>query len=147
MIMRQLTRIETGKPGDAKEWAVCAYMGVSREKHDSGAYDKDSDCNCGELHISVKSSAFSLMSGSLCEGREDFDGIWKVYERNTHSNRFAYVSHDFVMFLMDIHEFKKFVYSFCRVEHESKSHGGAAKIRCRKESAKMLKWLTDMVTA
>ena len=65
--------------GDAREWAVCAHMGVERGKHDSGAYDRDSDVNAGDLHISVKSSGFTLMSGNLCEGLQSFDA--KVFLR------------------------------------------------------------------
>ena len=147
MTIKQLVKISTGKPGDAREWAVCADMGVARSKHDSSAYDKNSDCVAGDMRISVKSSNFTLMSGGLCEGLEAFDDIWNLYERKTHSNFVAYVSKDFVMYLMTIAEFKKFVYTFCYVEHESAKNGGAAKIRCRKESGKMIKWLSDMAAA
>lgn len=129
------------KSYDRKEWAVCAYTGIERTKHDSSAYDRDSDVNAGDLHISVKSSGFTLMSGSLCEGLDSFDAIWNLYRSKTHSNCFAYVDEDFNLTLMDIDEFEKFVYTFCRVERESEKNGGAMKIRCRKESAKMRAWL------
>lgn len=128
--------------GDRREWAVCAHMGVERTKHDAGAYDRDSDVNVGALHISVKSSAFTLMSGNLCEGLADFDSIWKLYKSRTHSNTFAYVDDNMTMTLMDINEFEKFVYTFCRLERESEKNGGAWKIRCRKESQKMRDWLS-----
>ena len=127
--------------GDRREWAVCNHMGVERTKHDSAAYDRDSDVNVGDLHISVKSSGFTLMSGNLCEGLEDFDAIWALYKSKTHSNCFAYVDEDFNLTLMDIDEFEKFVYTFCHIERESEKNGGAVKIRCRKESAKMRAWL------
>lgn len=127
--------------GDRREWAVCAHMGVERCKHDSGAYDKDSDVNVGDMHISVKASGFTLMSGNLCEGLEDFDSIWKLFKSRTHSNVFAYVDEQFTMTLMNIDEFEKFVYAFCKTERESEKNGGAMKIRCRKESQKMRDWL------
>jgi len=127
--------------GDRREWAVCAHMGVDRVHHDSGAYDRDSDVNVGNLHISVKSSAFTLMSGALCEGLEDFDSIWALYKSKTHSNTFAYVDEDFNLYLMNMEEFEKFVYAFCKTERESEKNGGAMKIRCRKESQKMRDWL------
>lgn len=126
---------------DAAEWALCAEYGIKRAKHDSSAYDRDSDVNAGEVRISVKTSAFTLMAGSLCEGLEDFDSIWNLYERRVHSNMFAYVTLDGYCYMMDIAEFKSFVYQFCKTERESAKNGGAVKIRCRKESGKMLAWL------
>lgn len=147
MITSILPRIAAKNPGDAREWSVCAYMGVERFSHDSKAYDKDSDCISGDMRISVKSSAFTLMSGSLCEGLTDFDSIWNLYESKTHSNVIAYVTKDFIMYMMNLAEFKRFVYTFCKLERESEKNGGALKIRCRKESGKMLKWLADRAAA
>lgn len=147
MTTTTLTRVSAKNEGDAREWSVCAYMGVERSLHDSKAYDKDSDCVCGDMRISVKASAFTLMAGSLCEGLTDFDSIWNLYESKTHSNTFAYVTKDFIMYMMNLAEFKRFVYEFCGLERESEKNGGALKIRCRKESGKMLKWLANMAAA
>jgi len=146
-LIANLPRVCAKKPADAKEWSLCAYMGVERSHHDSGAYDKDSDCNAGDMHISVKSSGFTLMSGSLCEGRESFDEIWDLYESRVHSNLFAYITDDYTCYMMNLSEFKQFVYSFCRTERESEKNGGQMKIRCRKESEKMLRWLATMANA
>ena len=143
MTTASLPRITAKNEGDAREWSVCAFMNAPRAIHDSKAYDKDSDCNAGNLHISVKSSAFTLMSGNLCEGLEDFDSIWNLYAERVHSNAFAYVTADYTMYLMTLDEFKKFVYAFGRLERESEKNGGALKIRCRKESGKMLRWLEE----
>lgn len=132
---------------DAAEWALCAKHGIKRMKHDSSAYDRDSDVNAGDTRISVKTSAFTLMAGSLCEGLEDFDSIWNLYESRVHSNMFAYVTLQGLCYMMNIAEFKSFVYAFCKTERESEKNGGAMKIRCRKESGKMLRWLADMATA
>lgn len=138
------TTTTTRNEGDAREWAMCAHYMVERTAHDSGAYDRDSDVNAGNKHISVKASAFTLMSGSLCEGRDTFDGIWNLFASRVHSNTFAYITVDYTVYEMNLDEFKKFVYTFCRLERESEKNGGAMKIRCRKESGKMLKWLADM---
>lgn len=127
--------------GDAREWAYCAYAGVERKKHDAGAYDRDSDVNVGDRHISIKASKFSLMSGSLCEGLTDFDSIWNLYASKVHSNTFVYIDVDYTAYEMTLVEFKAFVYAFCKTERESMKNGGATKIRCKAESKKMIEWL------
>lgn len=134
--------------GIAREWALCRYYKVERTAHDSLAYDKGSDLDTADgKHISIKASAFTLMSGNLCEGIEDFDGIWNLYESRVHSDTFAYVTADFTVYEMTLGEFKMFVYTFARTERESEKNGGAMKIRLRKESGKMLKWLADKAAA
>lgn len=134
--------------GIAREWALCHHYNVERTAHDSLAYDKGSDLDTADgKHISIKASAFTLMSGNLCEGIEDFDGIWNLYESRVHSDTFAYVTADFTVYEMTLGEFKMFVYTFARTERESEKNGGAMKIRLRKESGKMLKWLAEKVAA
>lgn len=143
MTRANLPHIPAAKPADSLEWSLCAYMGVERFRHDSVAYDKGSDCGT----ISVKSGGFTLMAGSLCEGLEDFDSIWNLYESRTHSDQVAFVTREYVAYFMTLAEFKSFVYEFCRLERESEKNGGALKIRCRKESRKMLEWLADKAAA
>lgn len=133
--------------GIAREWALCRYYKVERTAHDSLAYDKGSDLDAAGKHISIKASAFTLMSGALCEGIEDFDGIWSLYESRVHSDTFAYITADFTVYEMNITEFKLFVYTFAHTERESEKNGGQMKIRLRKESGKMLKWLADKAAA
>ena len=127
--------------GIAVEWGICSHYGITRVAHDHAAYDKDSDVNFGDKHMSVKASKFTLMSGSLCEGRETFDGIWELFAERTHSNTFVYGAQTGKAYEMNLDEFKRFVYTFCTVQRESEKNGGAAKIRCRAESKKMLDWL------
>ena len=131
----------TSNAGDAREWAVCGWKGVSRSKHDSTAYDRSSDVNVGSEHISVKSSKFTLMSGTLCRGLDSFDAIWNLYAENAHSNRWVYVTADYTAYEMDKNEFQQFVYQFCGLEKDSVKNGGNWKIRCKAESKKMLKYL------
>lgn len=127
--------------GIAREHDLCAYYGIERARHDSSSYAEDSDINYNNLHISVKASGFSLMSGNFCKGCKSFDEIWNLYERTVHSNAFAYVTADYSVYLMDIKAFKEFVYKFAYLERESAKNGGGLKIRCRKESKKMIDWL------
>ena len=129
--------------GIAVEWGICSHYGITRVSHDRTAYDKDSDVNVGDKHMSVKSAKFSLMSGPLCEGRTTFDGIWELYASKVHSNTFVYGTQDGRAFEMNLEEFKEFVYSFCSLDRESKKNGGLVKIKCREESKKMLRWLEE----
>jgi len=137
-----IEKVDNSNKGIAREWALCKHYGVERTAHDSVAYDKGSDLVAYGKNISVKASRFSLMSGSLCEGLEDFDSIWNLYESKVHSDTFAYVTEDFRVFEMDINEFKEFVKAFGRLDRESKKNGGKVKIKCLKESKKMVEWLS-----
>ena len=138
-----ISLIEGVKLSDAAEWALCRQYGIERVRHDSSRYDKDSDVNAGDIRISVKTGAFSLMAGSLCEGLEDFDSIWNLYKRKSHSNKFAYVTSAGICYMMNIAEFEAFVYEFCYVERDSAKNGGKCKIRMRKESGKVIRWLEN----
>ena len=133
--------------GIAREWALCAHYMVNRTSHDSLAYDKGSDLDANGKHISIKASAFTLMAGCLCEGLTAFDDIWNLYASRVHSDTFAYITADFTVYEMNLSEFKRFVYAFARTERESEKNGGQMKIRLRKESGKMLKWLANMAAA
>lgn len=142
-----IERMSHKNEGIAREWALCRHYNVERTAHDAQPYDKASDLDANGKHISIKASAFTLMSGSLCNGIEDFDGIWNLYESHVHSDTFAYITADFTVYEMNLGEFKQFVYTFARTERESEKNGGAMKIRLRKESGKMLKWLADKAAA
>lgn len=133
--------------GIAREWADCQRLGIERIAHDSTDYRTSSDICLGDRHISVKASGFTLMSGNMCEGEDTFEGIWNVYKRNTHSNEWHYMTEDYTVYEMNMGEFERFVRAFCRVERESEKNGGQMKIRCRKESKKMLAWLAACAVA
>lgn len=143
--LQQVQNVANVKPSDLKEWAACLSYGVERNTHDSVAYDKGSDIEAPGVNGSVKSSKFTLMSGSLCEGLTDFDSIWNLYANRVHSTSFMYITNDYVMYTMNLNEFKTFVYAFCGLEKESSKNGGAMKIRCRAESKKMIQWLEERV--
>ncbi len=144
MITFAIDRVEHKNAGIAREWALCHYYKVERTAHDSLAYDKGSDLDAAGKHISVKASAFTLMRGNLCERLESFDDIWNLYESRVHSDTFDYVTADYIVYEMNLNEFKQFVYKFAHTERESEKNGGQMKIRLRKESGKMLQWLANM---
>lgn len=141
MIKYNLNRVEANKIADAKEWSVARHYGITRTAHDSKPYNVASDVETGDKNISVKSSKFTLMSGSFCKGLSTMDEIWTLYETTTHSDTVAYVTEDFDAYEMTITEFKVFVYTFCSVQKESAKNGGTCKIRCRAETKKMVEWL------
>lgn len=127
--------------GIAREHDLCAHMGIDRQHHDSTDYRTNSDICAHGMNISVKASAFTLMSGNMCEGKTNFDDIWTLYKSTTHSDTFAYITEDYTVYMMNIAEFEQFVYMFGRTERESEKNGGQMKIRCRKETRKMVEWL------
>ena len=141
MTRYNLNRVNADKIADAKEWSVALHYGITRVAHDSKPYNVASDVETGKKNISVKSSKFTLMSGSFCKGLSTMDEIWTLYENTTHSDTFAYVTEDFSAYEMNIEEFKTFVYTFCTVQRECAKNGGACKIRCRAETKKMVEWL------
>ena len=145
MTTEKLTIIDlTSNHGINAEWAFCKAHGVDRVKHDNSKYYEDSDLNADGFHYSIKASGFSLMSGSLCEGRTEFEDIWNLYTSKVHSDRFVYITREGVAYIMNLDEFGKFVHEFGRLEKESAKNGGAVKIRCLKESKKMVKWLAEI---
>ena len=81
--------------GIAREHDLCHYFGIERTAHDSSDYRSNSDINIGDRHISVKASGFTLMSGNMCNGYDEFDDIWNLYKNTTHSNEFAYITEDY----------------------------------------------------
>lgn len=135
--------VMSSNEGINREWALCRHYGIIRTAHDSGSYDTGSDIETGYANISVKASAFTLMSGSLCEGLETFNEIWALYKSKVHSDTFAYITKEYEVYEMNLNEFEKFVFAFCKTERESEKNGGQMKIRCRKESEKMLRWLNE----
>lgn len=133
--------------GDVCEWSLALHYGIKRTSHDCARFDKDSDVNAGNKHISVKSARFTLMSGSYCRNCTTFDEIWALYEQNVHSNCFVYITKDLTVYEMTLAEFKLFVYLFCGLQRESKKNGGYLKIKARDESKKMLGWLAAQAAA
>ena len=130
--------------GINKEWTLCEFYGIHRTEHDRQRYDEASDIEINGMNISVKSPGASLMSGSLCKGCKTFEGIWRRYRRNVHSDTFVFISHEFNAYFMDIDEFSKFVHKFATLDRESKKNGGGLKIKL-KDTKKMVMWLEERV--
>ena len=81
------------------------------------------------------------MNGTLTKGCSTFEGIWRRYYKNCHSNTWLYVTHDWQGYIMNKKEFSQFVHTFAKLEHESTSKGGGLKIRNKKESRYIREWL------
>lgn len=111
--------------------------------HDGKAFDIASDIEYMGHHISVKAYHFTLMAGTMCEGKNTIEDIWEVYARRTHSDRFAYIVNE-MAYIMDKSEFKQFVFNFCEVERESnhsdRQKTGSVKVRGKRCEKKMVKW-------
>ena len=107
-------------------------------KPDAVPFDMDSDIP--EFSISVKSARFTLASASALSATT-FDGQLNEFSERVHSEKFAYVTKNNMVYIMDKVEFLDFCHEFCGWEQESKKNGGAYKVRCRKESKRMIKWL------
>jgi hypothetical protein len=130
--------------GDRRECALALHFGARWTRHDSRPYYAGSDIELDNgMNISVKASHFTLMDGKLCEGRDNLEDALNLYMERTHSNYVAYVSSDFTAYIMNLDEFGKFARLFCTMERESQKNGGLLKVRCRRESSKMLQWLEE----
>ena len=122
--------------------------GLPYSSHDGVAFDNASDVEYMGYHISVKAYHFTLMAGTMCEGKTTVDEIWDVYARRTHSNRFAYIVNE-TAYIMNIAEFEKFVKLFCEVEKESnhsdRAHSGSIKVRAKRCENRMIKWFESQM--
>lgn len=136
--------------GIAAQIDMTVACGQKWAHHDGNAFDHMSDIEYNGLHISVKAYHFTLMAGTMCEGKTTLPEIWEVYARRTHSNRFAYVVNE-TAYIMTIDEFKAFVMQFCEVERESKNsdrqHTGAVKVRGKRCEKAMVRWFEAQMAA
>lgn len=124
--------------GQARQQDLTYALTGEIRKPDAVPFDMDSDIP--EFSISVKSSRFTLASASALSATT-FEGQLDEFSARVHSEKFAYVAKDNMVYIMDKVEFLDFCHEFCGWEQESKKNGGAYKVRCRKESKRMIKWL------
>lgn len=146
MTAYQIAKVSTAtNNGIACEHDFCAHMGINRTHHDHANYMAHSDVETGDFNISVKSARFTLMAGKVAtdNGLTSFDEIVDFYFATTHSNMWAYVTKDRMVYMMNADEFQTFVYAFCGMERESTKNGGGLKLKARMESKKMLRWLEE----
>ena len=128
--------------GHHAEQALAYTLTGEIRKHDSVPFFADSDIP--EYHMSVKAGGFTLASGNLNRG-DTFEEKWADFRSRVASTAFAFVTTGMVAYIMNIDEFETFVFTFCKLEKESEKNGGLMKIRCKKESEKMLQWLQAQV--
>lgn len=122
----------------AEQNADFLFMGEVNMEHDNVPYNMGSDIEA--LHISVKSSRFTLVSGKAMQA-QDFEGQLAEYMANTASTQVAYMAMNMVAYVMNMVEFEDFVRAFCKLEKDSSKNGGYNKIRCKHESKHMIEWL------
>lgn len=122
----------------AEQNADFLFMGEVNAKHDNVPYNMGSDIKA--LHISVKSSRFTLASGKAMQA-QDFEGQLTEYMANTVSTQVCYMAMNMVAYVMNMAEFEAFVRTFCTLQKDSSKNGGKYKIRCKHESRKMIAWL------
>lgn len=125
-------------PGQAKQQDLAFALTGEIRKPDAVRFDMDSDIP--EFSISVKSARFTLASASALSATT-FEGQLNEFSERVHSEKFAYVTKNNMVYIMDKVEFLDFCHEFCGWEQESEKNGGAYKVRCRKESKRMIKWL------
>lgn len=130
--------------GKHAEQALAYTLTGEIRKADCVPYNVDSDIP--EYHMSVKSRGFSLMSGNLCRA-QDFEGIVNQYMGEVASKCVAYVAQNMVAYVMDMEEFREFLYLSCGLCRESTRNGGRIKVKMRSESKKVLAWLNERVAA
>lgn len=111
-------------------------------KHDHVPFHMGSDIP--EFNMSVKSSGFTLASGKINMG-ETMDEKLADFFGRVHSDKFAYVTVSMVAYIMDRNEFEQFLRTFAYMDRDSQKNGGLLKVKCRKESKKMLNWFEARV--
>lgn len=124
--------------GQHAEQALAYTLTGELRRHDDVLFYEGSDIP--EFHMSVKAGGFTLASGRVNMGNT-LEEKWADFRARTASSVFAFVTSEMVAYLMTIDEFEAFVFAWCRLEQDSAKNGGLMKVRCRKESGKMLQWL------
>lgn len=122
--------------GEFCESVVKFHMGLAHAVNPATSYDMGSDIP--ELNASVKSGGASL----ACVYGESMEAIMAEYFANVHSTLWIYVvmiDDSVIEYHMEAKEFKNFLNAFGYMTKESSKD--AYKIRIKKTSGKMLKWL------
>ena len=96
-------------------------------KADNIAHDKGSDC----LHYQIKSAR-----ATVCKGTD-----LKAYLDTDASTEYIYATTEGTAYIMSRKEYERFIETFGTVTRESKSNGGAEKIRLKHETTTMREWL------
>lgn len=144
------SRYAANNKGIAAQADFTLACGLPYAAHDGKAFDGASDVEYMGYHISVKAYHFTLMAGTMCEGKTTLPEIWEVYARRTHSNRFAYIVNE-TAYIMNIAEFHDFVMRFCEIERESnhsdRQGTGSVKVRAKRCEKAMVKWFAERLAA
>ena len=147
MYSKVLSPIENLYPRNFGEYAesVATFDAVGEiRRHDSVPFDKGSDIP--EIHASVKSARFTLVSANISNG-ETLDEKLDDYFARVASSLFIYVTKDLTAYYMTAIDFRAFLEVFTALERESEKNGGGMKVRAKSESKAMLRWLEARAAA
>ena len=125
--------------GEYTESIAKWHRGLYTEVNPNTSYDTGSDIE--ELNASVKSSG-----ASLARIYGTYEDITKTYFANVHSSLWIYVTvvdEEVTEYHMNKNEFKAFLDEWHEMAKESGSH--LQKVRIKKTSNKMIKWLDERV--
>lgn len=147
MYYKILSPIENRYPKNFGAYAesVATFDAVGEfRKHDSVPFDKGSDIP--ELHASVKSARFTLVSANISNG-ETLQEKLDDYFARVASTLFIYVTKDLTAYYMTATDFRAFLEAFTTLQRESAKNGGGLKVRAKSESKAMLRWLEARAAA
>lgn len=124
--------------GEYLESVAKYHRGLDYLVNPNTSYDTGSDIE--EMRASVKSSGASLarIYGNTLEQ------ILNVYFANVHSTLWIFINdmgEEITEYHMNKEEFREFLYEFGTLARENKTH--LIKVRLKKVSGKMLKWLDE----
>lgn len=125
--------------GIQAEYALTYTLTGTYGEHDRVRFDMGSDIPAYDM--SVKSTAFSLADARAING-ETLEEKIEDYRERVASTSFAYVTKDLTnAYIMNLDEFCAFMMRWCYLCKESAKNSGLMKVRCLKESKRMLDWL------
>ena len=119
--------------GQAREQDLRFALTNKIEKADNRPASECADCN----GIQIKSAR-----ATICKGRDI-----RAHIENDTAKKYAYVTKDNRVFLMDKKEYITFCTTFATVTTESAKNGGAVKTRLKHETPSLLAWLIERVNA
>lgn len=125
--------------GEFAESVAKWHRGLYTDVNPNTSYDTGSDIE--EMNASVKSS-----NASLARVYGTYEEIKKTYFANVHSTLWIYIviiDEEVTEYHMNASEFETFLDNWHEMARESGSH--LSKVRIKKTSGKMIKWLEERV--
>ncbi len=122
--------------GQHCEQALAFTLTGEMRSADHLAFDKASDIP--EYRMSVKAHRFTLASPDVSFGRTREEKLYD-YETRVHSTLFAYVTDEFIAYIMNLTEWMEFLRRFTFLDTASGTH--EKKVRGKSEGKEIRAWL------